>query len=89
MFTVPYAIFNHRIEVTGSVSEDMGCHFDDVNDCQKLHRKLQLSREKASVGQDFFSGLGSVKRYQYSSIHFFLPVNDAGPTLAMNSISPL
>jgi hypothetical protein len=73
--TVPHAIFNHCIEVTGSVSGDMGCHFDNINDRQELYRKLQTIREKASVGQYFFSRLRSVQRYQYLRKHSLLPVS--------------
>ena len=73
--TVPHAIFNHGIEVTGSVSGDMGCHFDNINDCQELYGKLQTPREKASVGQYFFSRLRSVQRYQYLRVHSLLPVS--------------
>jgi hypothetical protein len=87
LFTVPHTIFNHGIEVTGSVSGDMGCHFDNINGCQKLYGKLQTPREKTSVGQYFFSRLRSVQRYQYLRVHRFLPVTCYCPTLAVCLIS--
>src|SRR5262245_24337429 len=74
LFTPSYAICNHGVEVTGSVSGDMGCHFDNIDYCQQLYGKLQRPRYKASVRQNFFSRLRSVQRNKHSTIHCFLLV---------------
>src|SRR5215831_1095832 len=78
--TPSYAICNHGIKVTGSVSGGMGGHFDNIDYCQQLYGKLQRPRYKASVRQNFFSRLRSVQRNKHSTIHCFLRV-DAEPVL--------
>src|SRR5215831_17864433 len=80
LFTPSYAICNHGVKVTGSVSGDMGCQFDNIDYSQQLYGKLQCPRYKASVRQNFFSRLRSVQWNKHSTIHCFLPV-DAEPVL--------
>src|SRR5215510_10205202 len=85
LFTPSYAIGNHSIKVTCSVSGDMGCQFNHIDYCQQLYGKLQRSRYKASVGQNFFSRLRSVQRDKHSTIPCLLPV-DAEPILVYVSL---
>src|SRR5262245_41407062 len=55
LFTASYAIFNHGVKVTGSVSRDMGCHFDNIDYCQQLYGKASMpplqSERKAELFQ--------------------------------------
>src|SRR5215467_6329321 len=83
--TPSYAICNHGIKVTGSVSGGMSGHFDNIDYCQQLYGKLQRPRYKASVRQNFFSRLRSVQRNKHSTIHCFLLV-DAEPVLVYVSL---
>src|SRR4029077_10706686 len=72
LFAPPCDILKNAVEKLGVVRGNMRAYRKNVDDLQELHGQLQPTGKKAGIGKNLFSGLGSVQRYQQSSIHGFL-----------------
>jgi hypothetical protein len=53
---------------------EMQARLNDVDDSQEFSRDFQFRRQRARVGQDFFSRFGAIQWHQYSRVHAIPPV---------------